>query len=160
MKVSGYLTLFFIPLTMCCHTPSSGRPDKELFRQKLDEQHSNYIEFFTSNGSKEGIFYGVDSTNYNKVFYYRSRLDSLKWEGNKIEFRLINFVYSYTPFHENKKDTLVQADDRDLFNLLRRPSYFWGTRSPDTLYLNRTLPIYDNRSDAMDFVKVANPNER
>lgn len=57
-----YLLAFLCASYINHDAMQSNKARKQLFRQAVDNQHSNYIELSENTGSMKGVFYGVEYT--------------------------------------------------------------------------------------------------
>jgi hypothetical protein len=127
----------------------------ELFMQKIDDIHYNYIELIKEGDSLKGFFYGIEVIQSSQVpLYYKTLLNDLKVKGNRVDFTINNFLFSNKPFYGRKEDSfsIIQKPDNIPFSFSFPIKYF-GYRNADTLRMNKITMLDDSKSTEVLFVK-------
>lgn len=138
-----------------CHNMNKSEQTKEVFVQKVDEKHNNYIELIKEGGSLKGLFYGVEvMSSAKEPLYYKSVLKDLEIEGDRIAFTLNTFLFSNETFYGNPNDSLLSKNKiNDIPFPFTIPVKYFGYKQRDSLRMNKISMLDDSKSTETIFIK-------
>jgi hypothetical protein len=130
----------------------------------LQTKVKHYIILKTVNNKTVGEYIGFEPMPTDTI-YYSATIDSLKINGQQMQFQLKDYQFSPTPinFKEDKPSTANQNETKKGFVKIKQSTSFlelyqysfFGTLSSKTIRLQRISVLYDSRSDEMIFNKTS-----
>jgi len=128
----------------------------EKFVQKIGQKPINRIEITYHKDSTTGMFYGCERLTNGVPIYYTAPLNNLRIGNGQIQFDLVTYTFSKTPFAKKasvNKEHYDKVPD-NLPAILKFSQSFSGDKLPNELKLRRTSSIYDSKSDEMTFIRI------
>lgn len=98
-----------------------------------------------------GAYYGFCEETEGQIFYYKAEIINLKIEGNKIDFKTVNFRFSKKPIHPSSKNIKWI---RDKTFICFDKDRFYGVIQGHKLLLKRIKKFSGSWHEDLEFIRV------